>query len=346
LTQRGARENINDVKNEITELEQLLAAAGQTSQSTLLLKKRKEMREVDYSLENMKNQHKQRMDACEERRVQFEAKQAKMREQVLRFEKFIQENDAKRQRAESKAKAERKMFEEKLKEIGTLTERIKNLEEEQKELTDLLVKNGRYKVYLERIVEEGEFGYEEISEILNRHNTLREANADLMQHSANLEKEVDDFRRNLQSLKTEKQNQMLVSTSIVQDQQGELEKVQLHVKTQEDDKLMVENKKKDVSREMSQITQSIRNLFGRCYNTMRMKPVFAGRQDSASVSEVLDYELDIILMRISDLVEISNEYKFSGGDHEIGLNGLGTTSGTDLKEGSTGSLQTLSKSIF
>ena len=69
-------------------------------------------------------------------------------------------------------------------------------------------------MYLERIVEEGEFGYgkwsdsliffrtsreilkcniwltcvlhcaEEIAEILNRHNTLREANADLMQHSA------------------------------------------------------------------------------------------------------------------------------------------------------------------
>ena len=96
--------NRAEVKNEISELEQLLAAAGQTSQSTLLLKKRKEMREVDQSLDNMKNQHKQRMDTCEERRIQFEAKQAKMREQVLRFEKFIQENDAKRQRAEGKMK--------------------------------------------------------------------------------------------------------------------------------------------------------------------------------------------------------------------------------------------------
>lgn len=129
-----------EVKNEISELEQLLAAAGQTSQSTLLLKKRKEMREVDQSLDNMKNQHKQRMDSCEERRVQFEAKQAKMREQVLRFEKFIQENDAKRQRAESKAKQERKQYEDKLKEITALTDKIKSLEAEQSQLSNLLGK--------------------------------------------------------------------------------------------------------------------------------------------------------------------------------------------------------------
>lgn len=128
------------MKNEISELEQLLAAAGQTSQSTLLLKKRKEMREVDQSLDNMKNQHKQRMDACEERRIQFEAKQAKMREQVLRFEKFIQENDAKRQRAEGKVKQERKLYDEKIKEINMLTEKIKSLDLEQKQLTNLLGK--------------------------------------------------------------------------------------------------------------------------------------------------------------------------------------------------------------
>jgi len=334
LTQ--GREKLSEVKNEISELEQLLAATGQTSQSTLLLKKRKEMREVDQSLENMKNLHKQRMDACEERRIQFEAKQAKMREQVLRFEKFIQENDAKRQRAESKAKQERKQYEDKLKEINALTAKMKSLEDEQQELLNLLVKNGRYKVFLERIVEEGELGYEEIFEILNRHNTLTEANADLVKHSAQLEHEVDDFRRNLQTLKTEKQNQMLVSTSIVQDLQAELEKMQMSVKSQEDDKLQVEDKKKDVSREMSQITQSIRNLYGRCYNTMRIKPVFTGQKDSATLTELLDYELDIILMRISDLVEISSEHKFSAENSAGSI----TAPSLDLKESSTVSAQT------
>jgi glucose-6-phosphate-specific signal transduction histidine kinase len=103
-----------------------------------------------------------------------------------------------------------------------------------------------------------------------------------------LEREVDEFRRNLQTLKTEKQNQLLVSTSIVQDLQAELEKVQLSVKAQEEESLMKEDKKKDISRELSQTTQAIRNLFGRCFNTMRIKPVFAGHKDSTSLLEVLD----------------------------------------------------------
>lgn len=188
------------MKNEISELEHLLAAAGQTSQSTLLLKKRKEMREVDDSLELMKKDYKRRMDECEERRALFESKQAKMREQVLKFEKFIQENDAKRMRAEIKAKQERKIYEDKIKELNLLNEKILKLEVDQKELSNdlgmllsvvsllcllqfLTVKNSCFKEYLERIVEEGEFGYEEISEILNRHSTLSDANKDLVQRS-------------------------------------------------------------------------------------------------------------------------------------------------------------------
>ena len=73
LTQKG--EKIDGVKNDIMELEQLLAAAGQTSQSTMLLKKRKELREIDESLELMKLDYKQRMDICEKKRLQFEEKQ-------------------------------------------------------------------------------------------------------------------------------------------------------------------------------------------------------------------------------------------------------------------------------
>lgn len=47
----------------------------------------------------------------------------------------------------------------------------------------MVAKNSCYKEFLERIVEENEHGYEEISEILNRHSTLSEANKDLVQRS-------------------------------------------------------------------------------------------------------------------------------------------------------------------
>lgn len=74
------------------------------SQSTRLLKKKREMREVDDAMAAMVEQHRSRLDQCALRAKGFEAKQAEMKDQVARFEKFIQENDDKRARAEAKAK--------------------------------------------------------------------------------------------------------------------------------------------------------------------------------------------------------------------------------------------------
>ena len=107
------------------------------------------MREVDESLELMKDAYKRRMDFCEERRLQFEAKQNKMRENVIKFEKFIQENDAKRQRAEAKIKQERKIYDQKCQEMNTILSNIKSLEEAQKGITEELDKHNMYTAYLQ-----------------------------------------------------------------------------------------------------------------------------------------------------------------------------------------------------
>ena len=98
------------------------------------------MREVDESLELMKEEYKRRMDFCEERRLLFEAKQTKMRDQVIKFEKFIQENDAKRQRAELKIKQERKLYEQKCQELKALEDKIKELEQGQASIMQELSK--------------------------------------------------------------------------------------------------------------------------------------------------------------------------------------------------------------
>ena len=80
-----------------------------------------------------------------------------------------------------------------------------------------------------------------------------------------MEFEVDEFRKRLQSVKTEKQNQLLVNTSVIQGYQTEIEKMIQNIKLQDDEVLKVDDKKKDISRELSQTIQAIRNLFGRDY---------------------------------------------------------------------------------
>lgn len=92
------------------------------------------MREVDAALDLMRKDYKKRMEECESRRLQFEERQSKMREQVIKFEKFIQENDAKRLRAEAKAKHERQQFVEKCKELNALQQQLQDLELSKEEL--------------------------------------------------------------------------------------------------------------------------------------------------------------------------------------------------------------------
>lgn len=276
------------------------------------------MREVDESLEFMKKDYKKRMDECEQRRIQFEQKQAKMREQVLKFEKFIQENDAKRVRAEAKIKHERKLYEEKCKELSSLNESIVELDINQTDLLSALAKKQCYKAYLERIVEENDQGYEEMSDILNRHKTLLDANIDLMKHAQDQESNVDNIRLRLQSFKTEKQNQLLVNNSFFQQNQKELERMRGLVKKVEEDKCHDEDKKKNISRESSQLTSAIENIFQRCQASMRQKVIIGSGKEQLTIPELLDAELDIIHARVVDLLEISQEFIL---ESDVSLNG-------------------------
>ena len=304
ITQKG--EKIIEVKKEIAELEQLLQGAKQTSQSTLLLKKRKEMREVDEALELMKKDYKKRMDECEERRLQFEQKQAKMRDQVLKFEKFIQENDNKRIRADAKAKQEKKLYEEKCKEIQSLQEKMAQSEISQKDLLTELSKRSCYRLYLELIVEENDQEYEEIANILIRHKTLTDSNKDLMTYAGNLEKKLDKVRYDLQMFQTENQNQLLVSNSYYQQSQKRFEDIKVAVSKEGVLKNKDEDKKKDVSRQFSQVINTLRNICSRCTNTMKNKTLITGH--SVYLVDELNDALDIICLRLVDLIEISSEF--------------------------------------
>jgi hypothetical protein len=364
LTQKG--EKYQDVRHEINELEQLLAAAGQTSQSTLLLKKKKEMREIDEALELMKRDHMRRMDICEQRRLIFEEKQAKMRDQVLAFEKFIQENDAKRQRAEVRARQEQKLFHEKVREIEQLEKTIARLNAEKSHLSSDLQKKKKYKDFLDRIVDDDEYGYDEINEVLNRHSTLKQANRDLQGQAAELEDGVDRVTKELQLLRTEKQNQMLVSTSAIQGLQAELERRRLTAKLHEEDNVLRIDKKKGVSQEYTQIVQAVKNLYSRCLATMSAKAA-AGAEGGAKSSSgpsgtgngpsgtsgisgkdntgtsigqqevlhTLTTQLEVISARICDLLEIVREY------HAIDNSSVGQMSASSsnlLAVGASGTL--------
>jgi hypothetical protein len=308
LTQKG--EKMNELKKDIADLEQLLATTSQTSQSTQLLKKRKEMKEVDNALELMKSDYKRRMDECEERRISFEAKQGKMRDQVLKFEKFIQENDSKRMRAESKAKAERKLYVEKMEEIEKKKIEHARLEREQLCLKKEFEFRRCFRDYLEKVVEQAstDMTYEEVPEVLNRYDVLTAANDDLVNVESAQDAEVDEYRKKLQALMMESNNIELTRNSQLQNRQKQLERLRNQAKLIETNTGVQMDKEKTVQREWGAVDGAIRNVYSRCCATMRNQPLFPP-PSTATDMEILEFDLDVMWTRIRDLIDIRAEFK-------------------------------------
>lgn len=130
------------------------------------------------------------------------------------------------------------------------------------------------------------------------------------------ENETDEFRMKLQALKTAMQNKSLVGNSVIHQYQTKLEETRESAQSVEAEKYHLEDKKKDVSRDYSQVAQAVKNLYTRCQATTRTKSVVTTAMNhttpSISIATDLDNELDMIYYRLTDLIEISEEFKSDG----------------------------------
>lgn len=255
---------------ELSELEALVSGVDQVSQSTLLLKKMKEAHEVDDALDYTKEQYERRFAACEERQRAFERKQADMKVQVAKFEKFISENDAKKVRAEAKAKTEQQAYRAKCKEMEKLTGVLARVEEERAAAAAELRRLRKYQRFLETTVEASEDAVE-VWDLLNRHQTLRRANADLMGQVTSGEAATERLRSTVAAETGKHTNSVLVRNSDIHASQQKVERLRLGNKAVLGLKEKAESGAKDGVREAGQVTRAIRNLYLRCLVTMHSK---------------------------------------------------------------------------
>ncbi|GMI51332.1 hypothetical protein ScalyP_jg7472 [Parmales sp. scaly parma] len=307
ITQVPRQRASNETRDEIAELEALVSGVTQTSQSTLLLKKKKEMREVNDSLAFMKSQYLERMQSCDEKHSVFERKQMDMKEQVVKFEKFIQENDSKRQRAEMRAKDEQRKVEQKKSELNQLRKELEEQTIERGKLESRLNKLSKYKIYLDGTVDATD-DFEQIDDILNRLTTLEGANYDLMGYQKSGDSEMDEVRIELENYLMETQNHQLVQNSKVHNYQFQLEKLRAEAKLSQDREENKQDRVQDVNRETGQMIMAVRNLYGRCCSTTKTKmPRFENSFNTnfGKINQCLTF----ICERIVDLNEVVVAYK-------------------------------------
>ena len=153
---------------------------------------------------------------------------------------------------------------------------------------------------------------------------------------------MDTIRSKLNALLTEKENVVLVNTSFMQQQQKVLDKVRIESKVVENGTEKATESKKDSIRDLAQIIEGIRNLFIRCQDSNEKKTIKMHVSKESDVLENLSMNLEVILAKCRDLIEITREY--SGGKDMYSFTG-----GDDLRGQSTSSVSTnaqMSSSVF
>jgi chromosome segregation ATPase len=121
------------------------------SPATRLLEKRRQMFEVQEALDAQKDEFSRREDAFKRREDALRRKDLELQESLIKFNKFLQENESKRNRAIKRAADERKQREQKEAEIAKLRSQYSDKFEEEAKLKEDLEKHRRYQDYLYRV---------------------------------------------------------------------------------------------------------------------------------------------------------------------------------------------------
>ncbi|KAI9136997.1 hypothetical protein BKA69DRAFT_1119445, partial [Paraphysoderma sedebokerense] len=200
------------------------------SPATRLLEKRREIDDVESGLTHQKHEFQIKMETLTQRREELARKEKMLHDSLIKFESFLKENDAKRNRAIKKAQDERKIKEMKEIEVEKLKEVLQNVTKQKENQARILENSIHYQQYLESIIETPTARTEhfsDIKDILSRFDTLTATNSELMQRSKAAATELESTKSNYQSLLENKNNEILNFNNSVAILKVKLEEVQL-----------------------------------------------------------------------------------------------------------------------
>jgi hypothetical protein len=233
------------------------------SPATRLLEKRRQMYEVQDALESQKARFAKEEEQFRKKEDQLRAKDLQLQHQLIRFNKFLQDNEAKRRRAETRAAEEAAQIKQREEEIEDLEHQLEESRRSCAELEEEVTKNMKFEEFLERVKDTCD-DYSEIQDLVTRYDTLESANKDLMDNQTQFEARNEVVRVEFQNYKKERAIENMAFTNRIATMQSQFEEAQkarqelehlADVATQEDS---------EHSLHFGQILMSVENLFLRC----------------------------------------------------------------------------------
>jgi chromosome segregation ATPase len=291
--------------------------------ATRLLEKRRQMFEVQEALNAQNEEFSRREDAFRRREEGLRRKDLELQESLIKFNKFLQENESKRNRALKRASDERKQRESKDIEIKRYELQLNDKILEENLLKNEVEKNLKYQEYLENVVHYLSKDFPEISDVLNRYKTLKDVNIDLNQKQREDDLETEKAQREFTSFRKANENVILNYGNEVAELQIRLEICKNRTMKLQNEIDLSNYEISEKTLELGQIISSVSNILERCEHSFRLrhnKP----RPSAQSVEKTTDFindslsltnlcqrsvsKLDEIAMFIIDYRDIYAEY--------------------------------------
>ncbi|KAK9792699.1 hypothetical protein WJX73_005797 [Symbiochloris irregularis] len=264
------------------------------SPAARLLEKRREI----FRLQNELDEHKLKIQDKEadfqRRELLLKQRDIELQESLVRFSKFLQESDAKMARATKTAAEERRLREEKTREVEALNVGIGALHQQRRQIQSDVKKYIKFKDFLEDVLEVTR-SFSTVEDLLARHATLESANNDLRQQQWRAADLTEKTGEQAQLFIKSKADEILHDNNNIALLKQELKIYQQEAYSLEAQKDSVMQAAAERTRDIGQVCLSIDGLYQRC--RMPSQP------NASSITE----QLDVIGNRISDLATIVRE---------------------------------------
>jgi len=265
--------------------------------ATRLLEKKREMIELEQVLASQKEEFQMKMESLAYRKDELEKKELRLRESLLKFDKFLEENDRKKRRAMKKANDERNMKDEKVSEIKLLQGDAATLQKALDKQRLKLEKHMLFQQYMERVVERGT-DFTEIRDIIGRYDTLTSNLNELLLRDNAVLDDLEEHKQTLYKIQQQGSNDaMLMTNDIAKRQLSKEEITSVRVKW---DSLWthIQNTAARNVLLLGRVRMATENIYHQIYKQMKMKP----EPDIG-----IDAQMDKIKLYVADLTDIINE---------------------------------------
>jgi hypothetical protein len=300
--------------------------------ATRLLEKRRQMFEVQEALNSQNEEFSRREDAFRRREEGLRRKDIELQESLIKFNKFLQENESKRNRALKRAADERKQREQKEIEIKRYETQLSEKMVEEQTLKAEVEKNFKYQEYLENVVSYLSKDFPEISDVLNRYKTLKDVNKDLNEKQQCDDQTNEKTQRDFLSFRKENENEILNFGNEVAELQVRLEICKNRTMRLQSEIDSFNSEASDKALALGQILSSVSNILERCEHSFRLrhnKPIMDKTNDFSDGLSLPDQcirsmsKLDEIAMFMIDYADIIREYNSTDALHADAYGGGG-----------------------